>query len=219
MGFFTTQGATAAEIAAAYPAAAPIADEIVAVSERLGIKDPGWLANLMNFESRFRPDIQNKYTNATGLIQFMPSTARGLGTTVDALKGMSQEEQMPWVEKYLAKKKKKGFNSQMDVFMAVFFPAAMGKGPDFDIYGWYQENRSQGAADTYLRQNAGIKTAGDYTSYVFKNAKLPIGTDIGGGLRAYPFVLGGSILLLSLALYIRIKEPSWAAPLTRRIGG
>ena len=37
---------------------------------------------------------------ATGLIQFLPSTARGLGTTTDALAGMSSVEQLNYVEKY-----------------------------------------------------------------------------------------------------------------------
>ena len=37
---------------------------------------------------------------ATGLIQFLPSTARGLGTTTDALARMSSVEQLRFVEKY-----------------------------------------------------------------------------------------------------------------------
>jgi hypothetical protein len=81
MGFFTTQGATAAEIAAAYPAAAPIADEIVALSGRLGIRDPGWLANLMNFESRFRPDIHHLHPRWIAVLldlRFAPSRSLGV---------------------------------------------------------------------------------------------------------------------------------------------
>src|SRR5690625_4614109 len=59
----------------------------IALSRKLKI-DPSWLMACMAFESArtFRPDIRNAAgSGATGLIQFMPATARGLGTTVDAL--------------------------------------------------------------------------------------------------------------------------------------
>jgi len=41
-------------------------------------------------------------SGATGLIQFLPSTARGLGTSTAALKNMSSVEQLKFVEKYLS---------------------------------------------------------------------------------------------------------------------
>jgi hypothetical protein len=43
-------------------------------------------------------------TRATGLIQFMPDTAKELGTNSEELCRLSQVEQMQWVEKYLVQR-------------------------------------------------------------------------------------------------------------------
>lgn len=98
------------------------------VSNRLGI-DPNWLMAIMYTESArtFSPSIQNSI-GATGLIQFMPSTARGLGTTTTELKNMSAVEQLDYVEKYLSVYKNK-LKSYVDTYFAIFFPLAIGK-PD-----------------------------------------------------------------------------------------
>jgi hypothetical protein len=98
------------------------------VSNRLGI-DPNWLMAIMYTESArtFSPSIQNSI-GATGLIQFMPSTARGLGTTTTELKNMSAVDQLDYVEKYLNVYKNK-LKSYIDTYFAIFFPLAIGK-PD-----------------------------------------------------------------------------------------
>lgn len=70
------------------------------------------LIGLMNSESGLNPKARNKRSRATGLIQFMPATARELGTTVDAIRNMSAIEQLDYVEKYLAKAKKIRFGSR-----------------------------------------------------------------------------------------------------------
>jgi len=210
--------ATAQQIKEAYPNAAPIARDIVDLANKLEMPSAGWLANLMNFETggTFSPSIRNRHSGATGLIQFMPSTARGMGTTTDELAQMSAKQQMKYVEKYLMRKKKnsKSFSQPTDVYMAVFFPVAMGKGGDFDIYEWYIQNRGQSAADTYLRQNGGIRTAQDYTDHANRNAKLPTGwtgIQIGNtGIRVLPVMAGVSVGLLAFALYVRFAEPEWA---------
>src|ERR1700741_706883 len=61
-----------------------------------------WLVNLIRFESggTFNPAITNSI-GATGLIQFMPTTAKGLGTTTDALRVMTFKQQLVYVDKYL----------------------------------------------------------------------------------------------------------------------
>lgn len=72
--------------------------------------NPNDLMAIMKNESGFKADIQNSI-GATGLIQFMPKTAKGLGTTTDKLKKMSKEEQLKYVEKYFVNNKKAaGFN-------------------------------------------------------------------------------------------------------------
>src|SRR5690606_25639726 len=97
----------------------------------LGI-DPNWLMAVMYFESAhtFSPAIQNPYTNATGLIQFMPSTAKELGTTVEALKNMSANDQLLYVYKYYARYKSK-LKSYVDLYLITFFPIASGKPLDY----------------------------------------------------------------------------------------
>ena len=104
------------------------------VSNRLGI-DPNWLMAIMYFESAksFSPSIQNSI-GATGLIQFMPSTARGLGTSTTALKNMSAVDQLDYVEKYLRVYKGK-IKSYVDTYFAVFFPLAIGKPDEWVLQG------------------------------------------------------------------------------------
>ena len=104
------------------------------VSTRLGI-DPNWLMAIMYWESArsFSPSIQNSI-GATGLIQFIPSTARGLGTTTTALKNMSAVDQLDYVEKYFNVYKGK-LNSYVDTYFSVFFPLAIGKPDDWVIQG------------------------------------------------------------------------------------
>jgi len=163
---------TADQILAAYPHIdTALSKKIEEVALRLRM-DPGWLANAINYESRFDPSIRNKKgSGATGLIQFMGFTAKRLGTTTDALAKMGAVEQMDWVEKYFEPHAGK-LNSQSDIYAAIFFPLAVGSGPGFDIYNHYLVNEGQAKADIFLSQNGGIRTMGDYTNNANKNAKL-----------------------------------------------
>lgn len=104
------------------------------VSNRLDI-NPNWLMAIMYSESArtFSPSIQNSI-GATGLIQFMPSTAKGLGTTTTELKNMSAVEQLDYVEKYLNVYKNK-LKSYLDTYFAIFFPLAIGKPDDWVLQG------------------------------------------------------------------------------------
>lgn len=69
------------------------------IGARLGM-DPNHIAAVMACESGFRPTIQNADSRATGLICFMPSTAKRLGTSVEELHDMTAEEQLDFVEAY-----------------------------------------------------------------------------------------------------------------------
>ncbi|MBS7458782.1 LysM peptidoglycan-binding domain-containing protein [Coralloluteibacterium stylophorae] len=76
--------------------------EVEAMAARLGTR-PEYLMAVMSFESggSFDPGVKNAAgSGATGLIQFMPATAQGLGTSIAALERMSPLEQLAWVEKY-----------------------------------------------------------------------------------------------------------------------
>ena len=74
--------------------------EVEAMAERLGTR-PEYLLSMMSFESGLDPAAVNPVSGATGLIQFMPDTAAGLGTSTEALRGMSAMEQLKYVEDYL----------------------------------------------------------------------------------------------------------------------
>ena len=92
---------------------------------------------VMSFESAgtFDPAQKNfKNSGATGLIQFMPETAKGLGTTTEELAGMSRTEQLVYVDKYFSNKGIEGGNLD-DLYMAILFPVAVGKPDDFVLFG------------------------------------------------------------------------------------
>jgi len=98
------------------------------VARRLGM-DPEHLLTVMRFETggTFSPSIRNQAgSGATGLIQFMPATARGLGTTTEALAGMSPEQQLDYVERYLRPYRGR-MRSLQDAYAAVLYPAAVGQ--------------------------------------------------------------------------------------------
>lgn len=91
--------------------------------------NPNDLLAMMYSESGINPSVQEK-NGATGLIQFLPATAQGLGTTTSALKNMSAIEQMDYVEKFF-KVNKKTFlgneNAQLDagtMYALCFLPAS-----------------------------------------------------------------------------------------------
>jgi hypothetical protein len=78
--------------------------EMEAVAQRVGAR-PEHLMAVMAFETggSFDPAQRDGADGrARGLIQFRPSTARGLGTTPAALEQMSSVEQLAYVERYLA---------------------------------------------------------------------------------------------------------------------
>lgn len=140
-----------------------------AVADNFGFP-PEWLANLVNFESgaTFNPAIQNSI-GATGLIQFMPATAKGLGTTTATLKQMSFKAQLVYVVKYLKQQLEaaaapKGLYNkatgkvtdkftQTDLFMLIFYPVSVGN-PNYKFPA------------NVVAANNGIATPTDYTNRV-----------------------------------------------------
>jgi hypothetical protein len=72
------------------------------VAQRVGAQ-PEHLLATMSFETggSFAADKVNKVSGATGLIQFMPDTAKDYGTTTADLAQMTPTQQLPYVEQYL----------------------------------------------------------------------------------------------------------------------
>lgn len=107
-------------------------DGLKKVASNLGVNADDML-KVMTKESGLNPAAVNRHSNATGLIQFMPSTARGLGTTVEELRNMSGVEQLKYIEMYY---KNLGIKSGMDVgdiYILNFYPAAINKPRDYVI--------------------------------------------------------------------------------------
>jgi Peptidase_C39 like family/Transglycosylase SLT domain len=131
----------------------PFRLKVKEIAGRLAI-DPNWLMACMSFESggTFSPSIRNAAgSGATGLIQFMPTTARALGTSTGALARMSAVDQLDWVEKYFLPYKGK-VRSLEDCYMAILWPAAIGKGNNFLLF--------RGGTVAY-RQNSGLDSNRD----------------------------------------------------------
>ena len=103
--------------------------EVQRICTLLGM-NPDHLMLVMWAESRLNHRAVNPLSNATGLIQFMPATATGLGTTVTKLRNMTNVEQLAWVYKYFLPYKGK-LHTVYDVYKAVFFPASLGKPKDW----------------------------------------------------------------------------------------
>ncbi|MBC9904753.1 transglycosylase SLT domain-containing protein [Achromobacter xylosoxidans] len=124
--------------------------KVISLCERLGI-EPDYLMACMAFESAetFSPSIYNAAgSGAVGLIQFMPTTARSLGTATGNLAALSAVDQLDWVEKYFQPYKGR-LKTLSDVYMAILWPAAIGKPESSSL--WAQSERP-----TTYRQNSGL---------------------------------------------------------------
>lgn len=127
-------------------------DRVRWIGEDLGL-DPNHLMACMAWESgrSFRADIKNMAgSGATGLIQFMPATARGMGTTVEALARLTPEDQLNWVWKYFSPYKGR-LKTLADIYMAILWPKAVGQPESYALF-------TGGVA---YRQNAGLDTDKD----------------------------------------------------------
>jgi hypothetical protein len=136
-------------------------NEVTEVAKRLDISED-YLYTVMDFETggTFDPAEKNKAgSGATGLIQFIESTARGLGTSTQELSKMSRTEQLKYVEKFL-KPKVKGGESLSDLYMAIIFPEAKGKSDDFVLFGKGAISR-YGPGSRAYEQNKGLDINND----------------------------------------------------------
>ncbi len=106
-------------------------EKVFDIANRLGVS-PNWLMIVMNNESGLNPRAKNPNSSATGLIQFLDSTALGLGTSTGKLAQMNAVDQLEYVYQYFKTYKGK-INDVADAYQAVFYPAALNK-PDSFVY-------------------------------------------------------------------------------------
>ena len=126
--------------------------KIKKISEKLNIR-ASWLIAVMRFETAgtFSTSIKNKKSGATGLIQFMPSTAQGLGTSTAELSKMTKVRQLDFVYKHLSQRRfRNKLKSFLDVYLAVLYPASVGK-PDNYVIG-----KKGAVRDTITSSNKGF---------------------------------------------------------------
>lgn len=97
---------------------------------------PDNLMGCMAWESAetFSPKVRNAAgSGATGLIQFMPSTARSMGTTVEKLAAMTFIEQLAYVERYF-KPYRGRLRTLSDLYMAILWPRGVGKAESYALF-------------------------------------------------------------------------------------
>ena len=137
--------------------------KIIEVARKLGA-NPAHLAAVIQHESRFNPKAQYgdvkgvKPFNpdvAQGLIQFTPSTAKGLGTTTRAIRAMDAQQQMDLVQRYYAARARERLDggpldTLTKIAMATFYPLYMNKDP------------STVFPERVRLANEGIRTPADY---------------------------------------------------------
>jgi hypothetical protein len=131
---------------------AAFSKKVTEIADSLGT-DPNFLMACMAFESgeSFSASVKNAAgSGAVGLIQFMPSTAQALGTTTAKLAAMSAVSQLDFVEKYFRPSKGK-LKSLEDVYMAILWPAAVGKPLSFVLF-----SKSDTKHPKRYIQNAGL---------------------------------------------------------------
>lgn len=120
--------------------------------------EPDWLMACIAFETgrSFSASVRNAAgSGATGLIQFMPTTAAALGTTTDELAGMSELQQLEFVRQYFRPWRGRLHNLD-DVYMAILWPAAVGKPGEHVLFRRGDPRRPK----QYI-QNAGLDYDGN----------------------------------------------------------
>jgi hypothetical protein len=126
--------------------------ELKAMCSQLGC-NPLDMLKVMFAEGGARAAAHNPASNASGLIQFMPSTLAGLGWNRghSTFRQLSAEGQLPWVERYFQPFRNKGLTSVTRVYQCVFLPASLDAGAADDTVvcgdqgpfpAAYQSNRS-----------------------------------------------------------------------------
>ncbi len=138
----------------------------IAMCDRLSI-DPIDMIRVSFSEAGCRAAAHNTHGDASGLLQFMPATLMGMGWAKGhaAFRELSAEEQVPWVERYVAPHAS-WCSSDALCYVAVFLPALGAKasqmGPEYVLCGargplaW-----AYGANKVLDKDNDGAITVGD----------------------------------------------------------
>lgn len=131
---------------------------VLAMPSEMGWQDGAadYVMACMAFETggSFDPAIRNRAgSSGTGLIQFMHSTAIWIGTSLDALAGMTAVAQLEWVAAYFER-----FPALLDrditlsdLYMAILMPRYIGEPDSVVIFSTPAE----------IQENAGLEVGGN----------------------------------------------------------
>lgn len=106
-------------------------NKLIKVADHLKVH-PYELLIVMQHESNLDSTAPNQEkSGALGLIQFMPRTARNLGTSIKDLEKMSASKQLDYVEAYYLQNDLKPGAKAEEMYMTTFLPAFVNKPDDF----------------------------------------------------------------------------------------
>jgi hypothetical protein len=149
--------------------------ELKAISSRLQC-DPEDLLAVMLSESDVNPAAQNPHGKATGLIQFMPATLRGLGWTAgpDEFRKLTADEQLPYVERYYRPHTGR-LTSSGRLYQATFMPATLKNSDESTVLAGANGPRTQAYTQNKgLDINKdGVITVSDLTARINKVKQRP----------------------------------------------
>lgn len=171
--------------------------ELWRMASRLGL-NADYIAAVMSHESGLNPAATNPKGGATGLIQFMPATAIALGTTTSALRDMSAEDQLKYVERFFkpyAAKIRPGVPG--DYLMATFMPAFIGQPANTVLFTRGEIGYEQNAAFDHAGKGTIVisDVTGDIDAIVTKarmrpslevDTTLPLGSGGSGSVSPPP---------------------------------
>jgi len=149
---------------------------LIPIANRLNTKAE-YLYAVIQHESHGHTTALNPYTNAVGLIQFIPSTLAGWGITTDSCYNMNMFEQVQLVERYYKPYSGYNFNNPIKLFLCSFYPRGL-KEWDNNEYIFGSE-RSIQFANIIAKQNKGFDlnknkliTMEEYKIYHYNLLKL-----------------------------------------------
>jgi len=163
------------------------ARKATAIATSLGI-DPSWLMACMAFESgeTFSASVRNRSSGATGLIQFMPETARSLGTTTELLAMMTPEQQLDYVAQYFRRYAGR-LHALSDVYMVILWPKAVGQSEDYVLFEGQTKQYAQNRGLDINHDGAVTKAeaAAKVREKLNKGMQPEYCLDDGGGIEAW----------------------------------
>ncbi len=111
-------------------------DKVRATAKELSVP-PEWLMAVMYSESKFDASVSNhRGSGATGLIQWMPTTAKDFDITVEKLRNLNHVEQLDYVYDYLdrVRRKYKQYETLTELYLAILYPKAIGEDYCYTMY-------------------------------------------------------------------------------------